>query len=261
MTLDKVDLSKNTKLASDIKKLAGMDGVEAITVLVADFSGSMEELYMNGTVQNTCTRILPIALAFDDNAEMDFYLFNTTFQRLQEPITKSNFNTYITDKIIGRYKMGSTKYAPIINEIVRHYIGADDVTLEGTVGKAKNKVKGWFGGKVEVTPPYPKLRKLELPIYVVFLTDGDNDEDDKDVAREAVLNASKYGIFFQFIGIGGAKFKFLQQLDTMEGRVVDNANFFSVNDLNQISDQDLYTNIMKEFPSWLVLARKEGLIQ
>ncbi|WP_081415037.1 VWA domain-containing protein [Ectobacillus panaciterrae] len=46
----------------------------------------------------------------------------------------------------------------------------------------------------------------------------------------------------------------------MEGRVVDNANFFSVEDPSSISDDHLYDLLIEEYPKWVEAAFKKGLI-
>ena len=52
----------------------------------------------------------------------------------------------------------------------------------------------------------------------------------------------------------------LEQLDTMPGRYVDNANFFALDDLHDISDVELYDRMLKEFPLWLKEIKKLGMI-
>lgn len=37
----------------------------------------------------------------------------------------------------------------------------------------------------------------------------------------------------------------------MEGRYIDNANFFSINDINTMSDDEIYAKLLEEFPTWL----------
>lgn len=44
--------------------------------VVLDRSGSMGHLYRNGAVQDVLTRLLPLALRFDDNGELEVYVFN-----------------------------------------------------------------------------------------------------------------------------------------------------------------------------------------
>ena len=47
-----------------------LNGLRSRVALVLDYSGSMERLYKNGTVQSVIERIMPIASQFDDNAEL-----------------------------------------------------------------------------------------------------------------------------------------------------------------------------------------------
>ena len=100
---------------------------------------------------------------------------------------------------------------------------------------------------------------MEYPVYVIFVTDGEN--SDRAQAIEAITNASRYGIFFQFIGIGNETFSFLKKLDSMNGRFIDNANFFQQPDLSRTSDTQLYNLLMSEFPQWLKEAKPKNLIK
>ncbi len=43
----------------------------------------------------------------------------------------------------------------------------------------------------------------------------------------------------------------------MEGRFIDNANFFHIEDIEKISDEELYNNLLNEFPSWLIEAQRK----
>jgi hypothetical protein len=55
-------------------------------------------------------------------------------------------------------------------------------------------------------------------------------------------------------------FQFLEELDDMPGRFIDNADFFSVADPAHLSDEQLYDLMMNEYPSWLKLAQAQGLL-
>jgi hypothetical protein len=46
----------------------------------------------------------------------------------------------------------------------------------------------------------------------------------------------------------------------MEGRYVDNANFFAVNDLMHTSDEELYRRLLAEYPDWSTQVRNKGMI-
>lgn len=225
-----LDLRKEIVL--DLKKRIGLEGQKAQVVFAMDFSGSMTNLYRNGSVQTLSERILPLGMAFDDNGEVDFYIFHDGYKKLPENLTISNIPGYINTKVLGKYSMGGTNYAPIINAIVSDF-------------KPK---KGFFSGS----------KPLEYPVYVIFITDGEN--YDKREAEQAIVEASKYGIFFQFVGIGSEQFNFLQKLDNLQGRNIDNANFFKVQDLASKTDDDLYNLLLTEFPSFVKEARSKNLI-
>ena len=56
-------------------------------------------------------------------------------------------------------------------------------------------------------------------------------------------------------------FPFLEKLDELQGRLVDNANYFSVSSPDEHSDAELYDLLMTEYPGWLKLARGNGLLR
>ena len=63
------------------------------------------------------------------------------------------------------------------------------------------------------------------------------------------------------VGIGNEQFIFLKALDELPGRVVDNANFFEVKQINTISDEQLYNQLLQEFPSWISKAKNLGILR
>ena len=95
--------------------------------------------------------------------------------------------------------------------------------------------------------------------YVLFITDGDN--SDKQRTDKVISELSQYPIFFQFIGIGHSSFNYLEKLDEMDGRYVDNANFFSVNNIQSIDDKELYDKLLAEYPSWLENEKVKEMIK
>lgn len=235
MSIDLKKVQERKSLVIDLKKQNNIENQKAQVVLALDYSGSMGGLYRDGMVQNTLERLLPLGLVFDDNGEIEFYLFENGVRKMPENITLYNAGNYVSSKILGKYSMGGTNYAPVINKIV------DDFG---------NPSSGWFSSKSS---------QADLPTYVIFITDGEN--TDRVAATKAIQDASKHGIFFQFIGIGNENFTFLRQLDEMDGRFIDNANFFKIPDLNKTLDEDLYKLLFNEFPSWLKLAKVNDLIR
>jgi hypothetical protein len=46
----------------------------------------------------------------------------------------------------------------------------------------------------------------------------------------------------------------------MGGRVVDNCGFFALDDLNSVSEQELYDRLLSEFLLWLNTAKNKHII-
>lgn len=208
--LDKilVDLSKdkNVKIGDQMARVA----------LVMDYSGSMVDLYKNGDVQDTITRLLPIALKFDDNGELESWIFSTGYMK-RPAITQNNYKDYAKKKIMGSSMcMGGTEYAPVLKDVVDFYVGDNS---------------------------------SDVPAFIIFITDGDN--SDKDETDKIIKEIANYNMFVQFIGIGYANFRYLRSLDDMEGRACDNTGFTAVADMNKMRDDELYNEILRQYNDWL----------
>lgn len=224
-SLKKVNLRKESvsKICLEKKELTDLTARVAV---VMDYSGSMDRLYFDGTVQSVLERLLPIALKFDDNGELETWIFENGYNRLKD-ININNYYNYIkNEQILKKYKMGGTNYAPVMRDVLNKYTKEDP----------SNK-----------------------PTLVLFLTDGDN--FDKREATKVIKEASEYPIFWQFVGIGESNYSFLEKLDEMEGRFIDNANFFAVDDINRISDDELYRKLLNEYPEWIKEAKKKNILK
>lgn len=203
-----IDMSKSTKV--DMTKHRARVG------LAMDYSGSMDHLFDNGSVQKTVSRLLPIALKFDDNGELESWLFSDDFRKL-EPVNERNYEDYVKKvmKKSGMY-MGGTKYSPVLEDIV-HF--------------------------------YKDLEPSEVPSFVIFVTDGENWDPDR--TTEIIRELSNYNMFVQFVGIGNERFSYLRALDNLPGRQHDNTGFISVQDMNEMTDEELYTVILRQYKDWL----------
>ena len=224
----------NTKLAQKIslRKELVIDEVKkqnisvntARVVFVLDHSGSMRTMYKDGTVQDLLERIFPIAMHFDDNAEMEFYWFDSVYKEL-DPVNCKNIEGYVQNVILSKNDhFGGTNYAPIMTEILNRYV---------------------------------RREPSNIPTFVIFITDGNN--ADKKATKDVLTEASKYNIFWKYVGIGDEKFEFLAKLDELKGRFIDNANFINVSDLSAIDDKSLYKLLLEEYGDWLELCRNNGI--
>lgn len=226
-----MNLDQRTQIVLDLKKDRGIPDQMANVALVLDFSVSMGRMYTGGSVDELIGRVVPLALAFDANKAVDAYLFHDSVHAVGE-ITKETIVGF-GQRMVKKYEMGGTKYAPAIKAIMKKY-----------------RNQGLFG--------MGKKKPMALPAYVLFVTDGDN--FDHTETEQAIVEASEYGIFFQFIGIGTENFGFLQRLDTMRGRFLDNANFFKADDINAMDEDVLYRKLLGEFSTWVPQARSKEII-
>jgi hypothetical protein len=58
-----------------------------------------------------------------------------------------------------------------------------------------------------------------------------------------------------------SEFSFLEELYVLPNRYIDNANFFSVEDPEEVTDEELYDLLMAEYPQWLILAKEKQMLK
>lgn len=221
---------RNEKLTLSLtkKKIAS---VRAQVGTVFDRSGSMDPLYRDGTMQEYANRLVPIGLRFDDNGQIDNWAFhNEVFAT--GPISAENVETFVKSEIMSIPSRG-TSYAPVLEVIAEHYFGT-------ATPKPRGLFKSLFGGKTEET------QKSTDPVYLIFQTDGDN--DDKRETDAVLKKLNSQGIYIQFVGIGDETFRFIQEM----GDKYDNVGFFKVDNLTKTTDETLYDLLINdEFKSFL----------
>lgn len=224
----------------------------ARVALCLDISASMSALYRSGKVQALAERVLALGCRFDDDGAIDIFLFGAGAHEAGA-MTLDNFNGFIQN-LTKRYPLeGGTRYGLAMERIRKRY-------FPDANGQKRDRPV-----------------KADTPVYVMFITDGET--QDGEYAVTQLSWAAYEPIFWQFMGLGESKndvtakgvrgflsrlgkpsFEFLERLDEMEGRFVDNANFFSVKDPSLIADSDLYDFMMAEYPGWVTLARNKGML-
>lgn len=255
-----IALEKKTEIARIVLEKKNLTGVVAEVVFVVDGSTSMTTLYNNHTVQDITESALAVGLNIDANNSIDIYGFGKSHKHIGA-VSKENYKNFIQDVFLRKFSLeGATFYAGVMKEIVNKY-GIKPV--QKPVEPKGGFLSKLFGGntKVEtVEKPIP----AKHPTFVVFITDGDNFNEDKAPTERIIREASDQPIFWQFVGIGDrGKFGFLEKLDNMGGRVIDNANFvrFTKEEINNMSQEKLYEKLMNEFPLWIKEAKAHGFIQ
>lgn len=215
LTKSKEDLSN---VVLKLTKDTGIDlsTMKARVVVVMDDSGSMDWQYRNGNVQDILTRLLPFGLAFDDNGEVDVYLFSDSCKKIEPSMTEENYENYVKLHIDHQHNYGGTAYAPAIT--------MTDMDFNDAVS-------------------------AKVPTLVFFITDGEN--FDEGATNVAIRNSSEHGIFYMFIGSGNESFYYLKKLDDLEGRKIDNTGFMQVSDFNSVSNTELFLKSLKDYIPWL----------
>ncbi len=247
LSLDKRIETEAPQLVSLVKHAAvslakvGLSAHRARVALVLDISGSMSALYKKGLVQQFSDRILALGCKFDDDGAIDVFLFGAAVHQ-PAPMTLSNAPTYIKDVIARHPLEGDTRYGRAIEAVRKFYF------------------------------PGGAPAKGALPVYVMFVTDGST--SDQPLTEKQLRQSSHEPVFWQFMGIGKGRkskakrllsfsdsdFPFLEKLDELDGRLIDNANFFSVASPDEHGDAALYDLLMAEYPGWLKLAKQHGVL-
>ncbi|WP_342418681.1 VWA domain-containing protein [Paenibacillus sp. FSL H8-0168] len=207
-----------------------IDREKARVAVVFDASVSMFKLYTGGTVQKACERVLAVAACMDDNGEMDVWFFADKAKRAPS-VTERNFENYIH----------------------RNY-----------AEPSEDSELGWGNNEPEVMKDiilkYTKEDPNDIiPTYIIFFSDGGIYEQKK--IEQLLIKSSSTPIFWQFVGLGKADYGILRKLDKMRGRVVDNADFFALDDIDSVTDAELYDRLLNEFPGWLKQVRAKGILR
>lgn len=227
-----IDLSKKVGIILEKKKIAN---IVAQVGFAIDVSGSMQELYRNGTMQELVNRIQGIADRFDDNHSLDVWIFDHRATELK-PATLEMFGRYVQDEILSRSNIwGSTRFADVLGLVRDHYFGAN------VVEKAKGFISSLFSKKEVVQPT-----KSADPVFLIFLTDGVNDDEINTI--EMIESMKAENIYIQFIGVGSSRFDFIS---TLGGRY-PNVGMMNIKDLHSMTDEQLYDALLNdEFVEWV----------
>ncbi|WP_458337222.1 VWA domain-containing protein [Streptomyces sp. 372A] len=224
----------------------GLDRLTARVILVLDASGSMSGLYSRGTVAGVTERMAAVAAQLDDDGEMQAWTFASNPARLPD-LTIGDLPEWLRLHVrVGQVSLFGRRKPP--KGLVPGQVDMRAVGIQNEEQKVIAEVRDF----VRADP-------VPAPTLVLFFSDGGVYRDD-EIERE-LRAAVEEPVFWQFIGLGRAQYGVLERFDTMPGRRVDNVGFFAVDDIEQVSDQELYDRLLSEFPSWLRAARQAGILR
>jgi stress response protein SCP2 len=204
-------------------------GVRARVVIVIDKTGSMTQQYSRRVVHRVVERMLAVATQIDDDGQLEPYMYARGFAK-------------VPDISVENVEWWTEEY----------------LHLSGTHGGFDYDSIGLSNDELPIMNEILNSAAPGRPVLVLFFTDGGFRK--KGPISQLMRAASVAPVFWQFVGIGKANYGVLEQLDEMEGRTVDNAGFFALDDIDQVSDDELYKRLLSEFPDWLTAAKRANIL-
>lgn len=226
---EKLDLRKREVHTVLLEKGAATQ--RARVILVVDKTGSMKDLYAQRIIHRVVERMVPVAVQLDDDGALEVYLYARSYMRLPD-LHVADLDHYAETHLHLKGIVGGVDYNAIGH-------GNDEIPIINAVLD-------------DIRPADP------TPTLVLFFTDGGFAKRAEIAAL--ISTASARPAFWQFVGLGKAKYGVLERLDEMEGRVVDNVGFFALDDVDHVDDAELYRRLLGEFPDWLRAARAAGIL-
>jgi hypothetical protein len=233
----KFNLEKETAKVKFVLEKKQMPNVRASVVDVLDVSGSAQGLFNSGAMQKAFQTILPVAINFDDNGEIDVYTFADgarNVSHIEPNATAQNYEDYLQKNVLDNRnvpKWGRTDYAPVMEQILKDF---------GFYRK-----EGFFS-----SPKLHATSKSGDPVIVFFKTDGSN--DDQGATRKLFREMQDAGVqlYTLFIGIGPESY--FHNIVSL-GDEFGNVGFLSVADIEKTSERDdIYDLLLpEELLTWL----------
>jgi stress response protein SCP2 len=222
-----VNLAKPVRVSLEKHRL---ENVKAKVAFVLDASGSMTQQFKSGNVQAVLERIAVLSVQFDDDGQMDVWGFAERHKKYVD-VSLGNLKGYIS-RIQSEGKRGIFELLP---------------SLGGTNNEPP-----------VITELIDTFKNSKEPVFVVFITDGGINKT--KLIKEALRESANYPIFWKFVGLGGSNYGILENLDDFTDRLLDNTDFFPIDNFKSVPDEVLYDKLLTEFSSWLKAAKDKGIL-
>lgn len=187
-------------------------------VMCADASGSMFDQYHNGRIQRIVDKFFAFATTLSPSCAMDFWAFAAKSRQL-DAVKMHNVRDYTFAEAGGFERWMSMLNYQYNNE-----------------PEAMRDIMMIYGARRE-------------PVMVLFVTDGRIASDWE--IEEILIKTSRFPVFWQFIGIHGEEYGVLSRLEQIDGRHTQNAAFMALDDIDEVTDQALFAELLHNLDLWL----------
>ncbi|USN15375.1 hypothetical protein KIKIMORA_02290 [Brevundimonas phage vB_BpoS-Kikimora] len=249
-----IDLAKKVETVTISLAKKGITKVPPLRVAaVYDDSGSMMQLYSNGTVQKAADQVLAIGMKFDDDGQVDSFKFNTVAAYVGTQ-DENQFGTFVKDAILSRNDLwGGTSYGAGLQAVMDFFFGRGVQSRAYVPGVKKKGLFGFGGGETKGTYEN-KVFKSEGkdPVMVLFFTDGEPTDGQAAARIIAAAEKANQPIYFNLIGVGNSSFRVLEKL----ADDYDNCGYVHLNGFAN-SDSALYDALLGT-DEVLAFLRKHG---
>ncbi len=192
-------------------------------VLVIEASQQTAQYFSNGSMQNLITKVLPLAMQFSDNAQLEYWLYGSRPKKM--------------------FPIGERNYASAIPN--------DWGSLMWSLGENKSETTA-------MTEVLSSCQPFNMPSYILFITSGNIPLNSQ--IEQMVVSSSQFPVFWQFLGMGNSRYGVFENITNLPGSSVCNAKFAAISGFAQNSTPELYKFLLSDFSKWRKEATKMGLI-
>lgn len=256
---------KTSSLKMVLQKKGIVEPPKVDLAFAMDVSGSFENEHRNGITNLILERLVPWGLVFDPDKKLDVVTFSHTAENA--PIlNEHNYHNYVEQHVIGCPNWnGGTRYSHAIDATVSCFKQElpENQTERVTITNQPSFLGKLFGKKPTTTEiAVPKNNVPMNALYkkglVLFLTDGENEHNDKSETKKLLkkYQENHVDVYFLFLGFvrpgRQGDFQFLKEI----GDEFDNTAFELIDTKNNIfttlDDDTLNETLLKdELIQWL----------
>jgi hypothetical protein len=256
---------KNEIILSRLRKFGVNENVLCRVVNISDGSGTMQDLYRNGTMQELGYRIFSVANQLNIDSCMEQYIFSVEYSKLPN-VYEDGIESYFPKVLRPACTWGGTKYSPVLRAAIDSYDTEISAVTVGHIRPFEEIPKPGFFRRIfglkpkfdfaEILPPVTLYERRNItpihPMLIIFQTDGDNIKTDEETFFHVLDAARNKAIFIMFVGVGTKVFSLLK----IAGGRYSNCDFFSAADIGSLTDEQFYENLLSEkFLNWLKEAK------